>query len=172
MDSECSRHMTGKTTFFIKLDEYDGGLVTFGDDAKGKIVAVGKVGKIFSSCINDVLLVHGLKHNLLSVSQLCDLGFEVIFRKFVCLVVCEKTGDILFKAKRCNNVYGLTLEDLKEQNVTCFTSLKFEKWLWHRKLGHASMYQISKLVKKNLVRGIPNIKFDKDITCDACQLGK
>ena len=73
MDSGCSRHMTGKTTFFIKLDEYDGGLVTFGDDAKGKIVAVGKVGKNFSSCINDVLHVHGLKHNLLSVSQLCDL---------------------------------------------------------------------------------------------------
>ena len=47
MDSGCSRHMTGKTTFFIKLDEYDGGLVTFGDDAKGKIVAVGKVGKKF-----------------------------------------------------------------------------------------------------------------------------
>ncbi len=34
------------------------------------------------------------------------------------------------------------------------------------------MYQISKLAKKNLVRGIPNIKFDKDLTCDACQLGK
>ena len=34
------------------------------------------------------------------------------------------------------------------------------------------MYQISKLVKKNLVRGIQNIKFDKDITCDACQLGE
>ncbi|XP_057744618.1 uncharacterized protein LOC130962415 [Arachis stenosperma] len=44
MDSGCSRHMTGKTTFFIKLDEYDGGLVTFGDDGKEKIVAVGKVG--------------------------------------------------------------------------------------------------------------------------------
>ncbi|XLS80971.1 hypothetical protein HN51_046802, partial [Arachis hypogaea] len=42
MDSGCSRHMTGKTTFFIKLDEYDGGLVTFSDDGKRKIVAVGK----------------------------------------------------------------------------------------------------------------------------------
>ena len=34
------------------------------------------------------------------------------------------------------------------------------------------MYQISKLIKKDLVRGIPKIKFDKDIVCDACQKGK
>ncbi|XP_015960169.1 uncharacterized protein LOC107484071 [Arachis duranensis] len=69
MDSGCSGHMTEKATFFIKLDEYDGGFVTFGDDGKGKIVAIGKFGKSFSSSINDVLLVDGLKHNLLSVSQ-------------------------------------------------------------------------------------------------------
>ena len=40
MDSGCSRHMTEKVTFFIKLDEYDGGFVTFGDDGKGKIVSI------------------------------------------------------------------------------------------------------------------------------------
>ncbi|XP_057734151.1 uncharacterized protein LOC130949454 [Arachis stenosperma] len=36
LDSGCSRHMTGKSTFFIKLDEYDGGFVTFGDNGKGR----------------------------------------------------------------------------------------------------------------------------------------
>ncbi|XP_057723894.1 uncharacterized protein LOC130939846 [Arachis stenosperma] len=65
-----------------RLDEYDGRFVTFGDDGKGKIVAIEKVDKSFSSCINDVL-VDGLKHNLLSVNQLCDLGYEVIFRNTV-----------------------------------------------------------------------------------------
>ncbi|XP_057719149.1 uncharacterized protein LOC130933535 [Arachis stenosperma] len=40
MDSGCSRHMTGKSTFFINLDEYDGGFVTFGDNRKRKIVAI------------------------------------------------------------------------------------------------------------------------------------
>ena len=99
MDSGCSRHMTRKTTFFINLDEYDGGIVTFGDDGKGKIVAIGKVGKSFSSFINDVLLVDGLKHNLLSVSQLCDLRYEIIFRKLVCLVIFEKFGDICLKLR-------------------------------------------------------------------------
>ncbi|XP_016206135.1 uncharacterized protein LOC107646466 [Arachis ipaensis] len=37
LDSECSRHMIGKTTFFIKLNKYEGGFVTFSDDGKEKI---------------------------------------------------------------------------------------------------------------------------------------
>ncbi|XP_016168810.1 uncharacterized protein LOC107611391 [Arachis ipaensis] len=39
LDNGCSRHVTGKFTFFIKLDKYDGDFVTFGDNGKGKIVA-------------------------------------------------------------------------------------------------------------------------------------
>ncbi|XP_025679169.1 uncharacterized protein [Arachis hypogaea] len=111
-------------------------------------------------------------HNLLSISQLCDLGYAVTFRKSDCRVINEKTGAILFVAKRNDNVYGITLDDLKVQNVTCFSSMESEKWMWHKRLGHASMFQISKLVKRGLVRGLPNIKFDKDIICDACQMGK
>ncbi|XP_072087067.1 uncharacterized protein [Arachis hypogaea] len=87
-------------------------------------------------------------------------------------VINEKTGAVLFVAKRSDNVYGITLDDLKVQNVTCFSSMESEKWMWHKRLGHASMFQISKLIKRGLVRGLPNIKFDKDIICDACQMGK
>ncbi|XP_072088159.1 uncharacterized protein [Arachis hypogaea] len=59
----------------------------------------------------------GLKHNLLSISQLCDLGYAVTFRKSDCRVINEKTGVVLFVAKRSDNVYGLTLDDLKIQNA-------------------------------------------------------
>ncbi|XP_072066923.1 uncharacterized protein [Arachis hypogaea] len=84
LDSGCSRHMTGRDTFFIKLNKYNGGFVIFGDNGKGKIIAIGKVGKDFSTCIDSVFLVDGLKHNLLSISQLCDLGYAVTFRKSDC----------------------------------------------------------------------------------------
>ena len=56
--------------------------------------------------------------------------------------------------------------------MKCFTFVENEKWLWHRRLGHTSMYQISKLIKRDLVRGIPKCKCDKDIVGDACQKGK
>ena len=76
---------------------------------------------------------------------------------------------MLFDGQSCENIYGVTLGDLKNQDVKFLASLENEKWLWHRRLGHASMYQISKLMKRELVRDIPNIKFNKDIACGACQ---
>ena len=47
-----------------------------------------------------------------------------------------------------------------------------DSWLWHRRLGHASMKTLSKLVKNDLVIGLPKLNFDKDKIYDACQFGK
>ncbi|WP_409226504.1 hypothetical protein, partial [Klebsiella pneumoniae] len=44
LDSGCSRHMTGDKAKFISLTLKDGGYVTFGDDSKGKIIGIGKIG--------------------------------------------------------------------------------------------------------------------------------
>ena len=54
----------------------------------------------------------------------------------------------------------------------CFAVMNEDAWLWHRRLGHASMKLITQISSKELVRGIPHIKFIKDNVCDACQLGK
>ena len=43
LDSGYSRHMTGDKEQFNKLDAKDGGHVTFGDNAKGKIIAIGEI---------------------------------------------------------------------------------------------------------------------------------
>ena len=59
--------MTGKPSMFKQLQKYDGGHVTFNDNAIGKIIGVGKIGKSLPTTIDDVYLVDGLKHNLLSI---------------------------------------------------------------------------------------------------------
>ena len=81
-----------------------------------------------------------------------------------------KDDTILFKGTSLNNTYTIDLSisiNLKCQVVSDETC-----WLWHRRLGHVSIYLISNLVRKNLVRGLPQIKFEKDHLCDACQHGK
>lgn len=67
--------MTGDINKFSSLSLKAKGYVTYGDDNKGKILGVGTVGVPPCTIIKDVLYVEGLKHNLLSISQLCDKGF-------------------------------------------------------------------------------------------------
>ena len=67
--------MTGDESKFAFLTRRKGGYVIFGDNGKGRIIGHGSIGNNSSSLIENVLLVDGLKHNLLSISQLCDKGF-------------------------------------------------------------------------------------------------
>jgi len=64
--------------------------------------------------IKDVLLVDGLKHNLLSISQLYDKGNKITFEPDLCLIANSKTSETVLVAKRASNVYML--------NVSCITS--------------------------------------------------
>lgn len=82
LDSGCSSHMIGDKQIFKKLQQYEGGLVKFSNNDGAKIIGKGMVkisnGKIKSE---EVLFVVGLKHNLLSISQICDKGHDMIFKK-------------------------------------------------------------------------------------------
>nr|GEW26403.1 hypothetical protein [Tanacetum cinerariifolium] len=44
--------------------------------------------------------------------------------------------------------------------------------LWHRRLGHLNVKTMNKLVRHNLVRGLPTKSFDNDHTCTVCLKGK
>jgi len=71
--------------------------VAFRNDKTGKITGVGKIGKSHSHSIDNVYLVDGLKHNLLTVSQLCHGGNHVDFSSDQCLVTNVKTGDVVLR---------------------------------------------------------------------------
>ena len=72
LDSGCSRHMTGNPDMLNDIIYKDEGLVNFGDNSKGYVIGIGKVGNFETPIITNVLLVKNLKHNLLSISQLCE----------------------------------------------------------------------------------------------------
>ena len=72
LDSGCSRHMCGNKTYFDTVTKCDGGLVTFGDGSPSRVVGKGNIRSHGLPNLNDVLLVEGLKANLISISQLCD----------------------------------------------------------------------------------------------------
>ncbi|GJV98808.1 zinc finger BED domain-containing protein RICESLEEPER 2-like protein [Tanacetum coccineum] len=72
----------------------------------------------------------------------------------------------------------LTIFDMKnivpKESLTCLVAKATldESMLWHRRLGHINFKNINKLVKDNLVRGLPTKCFENDQTCVACLKGK
>ena len=78
IDSGCSKHMTGHKAAFSHLEGRSQGHVSFGH-GRGKIEGIGSIKTGSDASISNVLYVPVLKFNLLSVSQLCDHGFDVCF---------------------------------------------------------------------------------------------
>lgn len=68
--------MIGNNKKFIKLEYYNGGSVRFGDNSSIKIKGKGKLNIDGKLKAHDIYYVEGLKHNLLSVIQMCDKGYK------------------------------------------------------------------------------------------------
>ena len=129
LDSGCSKHMTGDKTKFISLQSKNGGGVTFGGSGQGKIIGIGKIGKNSSTSIDNVLLVEGLNHNLLSISQLCEKNNRVIFNSEFCIVENMDDNKIKLVGQRINNVYTINLDDEMPLDSKCLISVNNDSWL-------------------------------------------
>ena len=86
LGSGCSRHMTGDRSLFKVFESKKGGNVTFGNGSKSQIKGKGIISLPGLPDIANVLYVEGLRVNLLSISQICDQDFMVLFSKGKCLV--------------------------------------------------------------------------------------
>nr|GEY61290.1 ribonuclease H-like domain-containing protein [Tanacetum cinerariifolium] len=180
IDSGCSRHMTGNMSYLSDFKELNRGYVSFGGNPKGgKITGKGKI-KTGKLDFDDVYFVKELKFNLFSVSQMCDKKNSVLFIDTECLVLSSDfklpdESQMLLRVPRENNMYNVNLKNIVPSgDLTCLfdkTTLN-ESNLWHRRLAHVNFKTINKLVKGNLVRGLPTKVFENDHTCVACRRGE
>ncbi|GJZ26686.1 putative ribonuclease H-like domain-containing protein [Tanacetum coccineum] len=177
-DSGCSRHMTGTKEYLSDYQEIKGGFVAFGE-GKGRITGKGNI-KTDKLDFDDVYYVNGLKFNLFSVSQMCDKKNSVLFTETECLVLSPNfklldESQVVLRIPRQNNMYCFDLQNIVPTgDLTCLfaKASSDESNLWHRRLGHVNFKTMNKLVKGNLVRGLPSKLFENDHSCVACQKGK
>ncbi|GJR72467.1 putative ribonuclease H-like domain-containing protein [Tanacetum coccineum] len=179
-DSGCSRHMTGNKALLTNYKDFDGGFVAFsGSTRGGKITGIGKI-RTNNIDFEDVFFVKELKFNLFSVSQMCDKKNSVLFIETECLVLSPDfklidESQVLLRVPKQNNMYSFDLKNVVPSgDLTCLFAKAIidESNLWHRRLGHVNFKTVNKLVKGNLVRGLPSKTFENDHTCVACQKGK
>nr|GFB20947.1 putative ribonuclease H-like domain-containing protein [Tanacetum cinerariifolium] len=177
-DSGYSRHMTGNISYLSDYEPYDGGYVSFGQGG-GKITGkcVIKIGKLE---FENVYFVKDLKYNLFSVSQIYDNKNSVLFTDSECIVLGRdfKLRDdsiMLLRTHRQHNMYSIDLNNIvPHKDLTCLVAKASvdESVLWHRRLGHLNFKTLNKLVRHNLVRGLPSKCFENNHTCVAYLKGK
>ncbi|GJR37112.1 putative ribonuclease H-like domain-containing protein [Tanacetum coccineum] len=170
IDSGCSRHMTGNMSYLTDYEEIDGGYVAFGGNPKGgKITGKGTI-KTGNLDFENVYFVRELKFNLFSVSQMCDKKNSVLFNDTECIVLSPNfklidESQVLLRVPRKNNMYSVDLKNIVPKGgLTCLfaKATSDESKLWHRRLGHLNFKTMNKLVKGNLVRGLPSKLFEND----------
>ncbi|GJT15455.1 putative ribonuclease H-like domain-containing protein [Tanacetum coccineum] len=179
-DSGCSGHMTGNRAHLEDYQELSKvGSVTFGG-SKGSISGKGTI-RLGNLVFDDVAFVKELGHfNLFSISQICDKKLNVLFTEKECYVVSSDfkmpdANQVLLKVPRQHNMYTFDMKNVdSSKGYTCLLAKASsdEAKLWHRRLGHLNFKNLNKLVKDNLVRGLPSKSFKNDHTCVACQKGK
>ncbi|GJZ74725.1 integrase, catalytic region, zinc finger, CCHC-type containing protein [Tanacetum coccineum] len=150
----CSKHMTGNRSKLKNFVEKFIGTVRFGNDHFRAIMGYGDY--------------------VIGDSAICDTDLErFAFRKHSCFVRDINGADLL-KGSRSINLYTISIDDIMKSSPICllFKASKSKSWLWYHRLNHLNFSTINDLAQKDLVRGLPRLKFEKDHLCSACQLGK
>ncbi|GJZ68558.1 ribonuclease H-like domain-containing protein [Tanacetum coccineum] len=140
----------GNISYLSDFKEFDGGYVTFGGGAKGGRITLKRT-------LNCVLFT--------------DTACFVLSPDFK---LADKS-QVLLKVPRKNIVQSVDMKNIvPKESLTCLVAKATldESMLWHRRLGHVKLKTINKLVKDNLVKGLPIKRFENDQTCVACLKGK
>ncbi|GJV47057.1 retrovirus-related pol polyprotein from transposon TNT 1-94 [Tanacetum coccineum] len=148
VNSGCTKHMTGNLKLLCNFVEKFMGTVRFGNDQFAPILGYGDLNQ-GNIMIKRVYYVEGLNHNLFSVGQFCDADLEVAFRKSTCFVRDLQGNDLL----------------------TCFHQLKHGLCI-EETCSHLNFDYITLLSKKDIVTGLPKLKYVKDQLCSSCEMSK
>ncbi|GJR73779.1 putative ribonuclease H-like domain-containing protein [Tanacetum coccineum] len=100
-------------------------------------------------------------------------GGKLLLKELLKLLTDE--SHVLLRVPRKNNMYSVDMKNIvPKESLTCLVAKATldESMLWHRRLGHVNFKTINKLVKDNLVQGLPIKHFENDQTCVACLKGK
>ena len=118
--------MTGNKHTFKKLQAKTG-TVTFGNHNSSKVLGKGTV-TLGSKDVaaKDVLLIENMRHNILSVSQMCDQGHVLTFTSKDCKIQREDSGKLVaIASKTPNNI--CMLDKIKRER--CCLGKEDESWL-------------------------------------------
>jgi len=127
--------MTNDKSLFMQLEKSSFSKARIGNreyilvKGKGIIAIEGNSG---IKHILDVIFIPKIDQNLLSVGQLIEKGYLVVFKDKYCLISDPARLEI-FTIKIKGKNFSL---DWMEEELVAFLSITSQKQLWHKRLGH------------------------------------
>jgi hypothetical protein len=99
--------MTGEKRMFTSFEKNDttSNSITFGDNSQGKVLDHGRIVITTEHSISKVFLVKSLEYNLLSISQLCEMGYNYLFTNKGVTVFRRNDGSFAFKCVLRGKLY-------------------------------------------------------------------
>jgi len=175
VDSGCS-NMTGDKEKLQNLSEYKGSRVVV--TANNSKLSIAHIGNTVVSPqhgdtkvpLKNVYHDLGMRKNLLSVAQLTSSGHYVLFGPQDVKVYrdLEIIKEPMMKGQKLELVYVMSAEtayvDKTRRNETAD--------LWHMRLGHVSYSKLDVMMKRSMLKGLPQLEVRKDTVCAGCQYGK
>ena len=140
----------------------------FVDGSKSQIKGKGTISLPGLPDIANVLYIEGLRVNLLSISQICDQDFMVLFSKGKCLVMDESRKNLINGVRTLDNCYGL----VPDADIVCNSIHLPNEDLWNQRMGHASYKHLFIVSRHESVLGIPKLSKMNNVVCGPYQLGK
>jgi thiamine kinase-like enzyme len=93
--------------------------IIFGDNSKGEVIGLGKVAITLEHSITNVLHVDSLKYNLLSISQLCEMGYNYLFTDKGVEISKREDSSIVFMGRLKNKLYLVDFNKSRAKLETC-----------------------------------------------------
>jgi transposase InsO family protein len=140
--------------------------------AKAKSLVSVKLLSQLSVLISKFLLVESLDYNLLSISQLCEMGYNYLFIDKCVTIFRRSDGSFAFKSVLRGKLYLMDFIPEEVELDRCLIAKTNMGWLGLRRLAHVGMGNLHKLQKDGHILGLTNIVFGKDRPCRACQARK
>jgi hypothetical protein len=166
--------MTSKESELINIDRTVTCKVKMGSGdlvqatGKGTLVVETQHGKRY---IKEVLLVPRLDENLLSVGQMMEHGYHILFGGNKAVIFDDESLNnviaiVIMGGNRC---FPLSLESITP--AARKASVTEDSWIWHKRLGHLNFASMKKMQQKEMVCGLPVLTEVEDV-CAGCASGK
>ena len=136
--------------------------IKLGDDYQKKVLGKGVILVLTKQdekkYIHDVYYVPGHRHNLMSVGEMNEHGYRVIFEGSKCTILDKPPSKKIIAIVQMtkNRMFPLILGNVNlSQSYAQNVSISDETWLWHIRYGNLPFISLSLLQKKSMVKGFP-----------------